>query len=173
MYDPYLLQNQLSDPTSTKDNVKSEPLPMSPVTVPSQQHIADSFRRLKRSWSPELCQLAPAPLMNHLPPPPFPESHELLCGTSSKYSLIGSTSPSPSSRHGLEHRTARSASPRHQEQKPDISGSAYPGSTQSILKLSNAKKVSEKKQALACLFCRERKIACGRPDPDSEDQTCK
>ncbi|KAG9312890.1 hypothetical protein JVU11DRAFT_6323 [Chiua virens] len=30
----------------------------------------------------------------------------------------------------------------------------------------------QKKQALACLFCRERKIACGRPSPHSPDQTC-
>ncbi|KZP20265.1 hypothetical protein FIBSPDRAFT_742488 [Athelia psychrophila] len=30
----------------------------------------------------------------------------------------------------------------------------------------------EKKQALACLFCRERKIACGRPEAGSDDPTC-
>ncbi|KIL66535.1 hypothetical protein M378DRAFT_367010 [Amanita muscaria Koide BX008] len=30
-----------------------------------------------------------------------------------------------------------------------------------------------KKQNLACLFCRERKIACGRPTEGSLDQTCK
>ncbi|KAJ8591807.1 hypothetical protein M405DRAFT_734410 [Rhizopogon salebrosus TDB-379] len=30
----------------------------------------------------------------------------------------------------------------------------------------------QKKQALACLFCRERKIACGRPSAHSPDQTC-
>ncbi|KAF7979789.1 hypothetical protein HWV62_40832 [Athelia sp. TMB] len=30
----------------------------------------------------------------------------------------------------------------------------------------------EKKQALACLFCRERKIACGRPEAGSADPTC-
>jgi len=30
----------------------------------------------------------------------------------------------------------------------------------------------QKKQALACLFCRERKIACGRPPAHSPDQTC-
>ncbi|KIK68770.1 hypothetical protein GYMLUDRAFT_733617 [Collybiopsis luxurians FD-317 M1] len=29
-----------------------------------------------------------------------------------------------------------------------------------------------KKQTLACHFCRERKIACGRPAPGSEDTTC-
>ncbi|THH17247.1 hypothetical protein EW146_g3525 [Bondarzewia mesenterica] len=30
-----------------------------------------------------------------------------------------------------------------------------------------------KKPALACLFCRERKIACGPPPPGSDDMTCK
>jgi len=29
-----------------------------------------------------------------------------------------------------------------------------------------------KKPSLACKFCRERKIACGRPPEDAEDQTC-
>lgn len=29
------------------------------------------------------------------------------------------------------------------------------------------------KQTLACLFCRERKIACGRPAEGSDDHTCK
>ncbi|KAJ7093514.1 hypothetical protein C8R44DRAFT_595534, partial [Mycena epipterygia] len=29
-----------------------------------------------------------------------------------------------------------------------------------------------KRQALACLFCRARKIACGRPNDGSGDQTC-
>ncbi|KAF8597497.1 hypothetical protein BDV93DRAFT_452727 [Ceratobasidium sp. AG-I] len=29
-----------------------------------------------------------------------------------------------------------------------------------------------KKPALACLFCRKRKIACGPPPPDRQDKTC-
>lgn len=32
---------------------------------------------------------------------------------------------------------------------------------------------TKKKLGLACLFCRERKIACGRPSESSADQTCK
>jgi hypothetical protein len=31
----------------------------------------------------------------------------------------------------------------------------------------------DKKPALACLFCRGRKIACGPPVPGSKDKTCK
>ncbi|KAG8220857.1 hypothetical protein J3R82DRAFT_2351 [Butyriboletus roseoflavus] len=39
--------------------------------------------------------------------------------------------------------------------------------------MKEAKKPGEqKKQALACLFCRERKIACGRPPAHNPDQTC-
>ncbi|TFK31911.1 hypothetical protein BDQ12DRAFT_729124 [Crucibulum laeve] len=37
---------------------------------------------------------------------------------------------------------------------------------------SPRKKIDPKRLSLACLFCRERKIACGRPAPDSPDQTC-
>ncbi|GJE93153.1 Zn(II)2Cys6 transcription factor [Phanerochaete sordida] len=32
---------------------------------------------------------------------------------------------------------------------------------------------SKKKPAMACLFCRERKICCGPPAPESEDRRCK
>ncbi|CUA66578.1 hypothetical protein RSOLAG22IIIB_00018 [Rhizoctonia solani] len=34
------------------------------------------------------------------------------------------------------------------------------------------KKAPSKKPALACLFCRKRKIACGPPSPDNPDRTC-
>ncbi|KAG8760828.1 hypothetical protein FRC11_014887 [Ceratobasidium sp. 423] len=34
------------------------------------------------------------------------------------------------------------------------------------------KETPSKKPALACLFCRKRKIACGPPPPDSVDRTC-
>ncbi|KZT18848.1 hypothetical protein NEOLEDRAFT_1142826 [Neolentinus lepideus HHB14362 ss-1] len=37
----------------------------------------------------------------------------------------------------------------------------------------NIPKKDDKKPVMACLFCRERKIACGPPPPDSEDRTCK
>jgi hypothetical protein len=50
------------------------------------------------------------------------------------------------------------------------------GPSQSVLKLNHHVKktgASEKKQCFACLFCRERKIACGRPAEGSADSTCK
>ncbi|KAJ7635749.1 hypothetical protein DFH06DRAFT_1003237, partial [Mycena polygramma] len=42
------------------------------------------------------------------------------------------------------------------------------------LRFSEARKDGRsKRQALACLFCRERKIACGRPSGNHDpDQTC-
>ncbi|KAJ6503772.1 hypothetical protein C8R45DRAFT_1070329 [Mycena sanguinolenta] len=41
-----------------------------------------------------------------------------------------------------------------------------------LFKINQVKKVGVKKQVLACLFCRERKIACFRPPADHPDQTC-
>lgn len=49
-------------------------------------------------------------------------------------------------------------------------------SPRSPLRLSPAphtKRSLDKKPALACLFCRGRKIACGPPQPGSKDKTCK
>ena len=37
----------------------------------------------------------------------------------------------------------------------------------------HTKRSMDKKPALACLFCRGRKIACGPPQPGSKDKTCK
>ena len=37
----------------------------------------------------------------------------------------------------------------------------------------HSKRSQDKKPALACLFCRGRKIACGPPQPGSKDKTCK
>ena len=88
-------------------------------------------------------------------------------------------SRSKSSRHGLEHQAkpekkTHLLAPLPAPSTHSASPPSYnPGASQSVLKLTSARKPAEKKQALACLFCRERKIACGRPDPENEDQTCK
>lgn len=37
----------------------------------------------------------------------------------------------------------------------------------------NASKAADKKPPLACFFCRQRKIACSAPAPESHDKTCK
>lgn len=153
------------------------------MIVPSQQHTTDYLydqKQLSRSpdgFSPHILP-TPAPLMNHLPPPPI-ETPSFLPGSASsqRYPPVSASPPC----QGLEyHRSSSgsgsgsgpgSASPSRQQSVP--SDTAYPGSSQSVLKMTTPKKVTEKKQALACLFCRERKIACGRPDPESDNQTCK
>ncbi|KAF7350093.1 Zn(2)-C6 fungal-type domain-containing protein [Mycena venus] len=41
-----------------------------------------------------------------------------------------------------------------------------------MFKINHVKKNGAKKQMMACLFCRERKIGCSRPPEDDPDQTC-
>ena len=48
-----------------------------------------------------------------------------------------------------------------------------PKAGQSVLKLPSTKRSARHKPAIACLFCRERKIACGAPPVGSADPTCK
>ncbi|KAG2127520.1 hypothetical protein DEU56DRAFT_742346 [Suillus clintonianus] len=70
-------------------------------------------------------------------------------------------SPNESSSHTLSERTGspyqRSPSPR---------------GTLRISPPPHPKRSMDKKPALACLFCRGRKIACGPPVPGSKDRTC-
>jgi hypothetical protein len=42
-----------------------------------------------------------------------------------------------------------------------------------VRKMPSVGSSAGKKLGLACLFCRERKIACGRPSESNPDQTCK
>jgi len=61
---------------------------------------------------------------------------------------------------------------RHSHTTPGPATWSAPGNP--LVKARSPRKTSEQKlQALACLFCRERKIACGRPSAHSPDQTCK
>jgi hypothetical protein len=81
------------------------------------------------------------------------------------------TTPSPVSRGSSSERVAAATTTGRQRQtKSSLTGATQ----QSILKLPMARKSNvERKQTLACLFCRERKIACGRPPEGSPDDTCK
>ncbi|KAH9171242.1 hypothetical protein EDB89DRAFT_1907107 [Lactarius sanguifluus] len=47
-----------------------------------------------------------------------------------------------------------------------------PKAGQGVLKLPLTKRSARRKPAIACLFCRERKIACGAPPMGSADPTC-
>ncbi|EGO00421.1 hypothetical protein SERLA73DRAFT_168168 [Serpula lacrymans var. lacrymans S7.3] len=62
-------------------------------------------------------------------------------------------------RRGGSPRRTRSPSPRF-------------AATMRLSPLPSSKRLLEKKPALACLFCRGRKIACGPPVPGSKDKTC-
>jgi hypothetical protein len=48
-----------------------------------------------------------------------------------------------------------------------------PKAGQGVMKLPTTKRSARRKPAIACLFCRERKIACGAPPVGSADTTCK
>lgn len=53
------------------------------------------------------------------------------------------------------------------------SRSPSPRSSLRLSPVPHTKRTLDKKPALACLFCRGRKIACGPPQPGSKDKTCK
>src|ERR1700676_5004515 len=151
-----------------------------PMRVPSQQHLVDCMNGHQQHN-----QCAHLPIIHYQrrqgspvnrQPSACPSSDEadfaLPLNSQYKKPLMSTLATCFSLREGLEHKAASDLSPDglDQSQSPPTQ---FPGSFQSVLKLTMTKKVAEKKQALACFFCRERKIACGRPDPDNEDQTCK
>lgn len=129
------------------------------------------------------------PPMDHLPYPP--PTHEF-----QRYSPpVAMHTPSPYSPHtpaflGTSHRDAsevpmtvpsqsymfvESESPSHTHCESSGSPRQRSTSPRSTLRLSpppHQKRSMDKKPALACLFCRGRKIACGPPVPGSKDRTC-
>ncbi|KAE9396711.1 hypothetical protein BT96DRAFT_824339 [Gymnopus androsaceus JB14] len=61
--------------------------------------------------------------------------------------------------------------PRLQDRRP-IDARFYQPDSRSSVPGPTRRGDSPRKQTLACHFCRERKIACGRPLPGSHDGTC-
>ncbi|KAL5631198.1 hypothetical protein ACGC1H_006889 [Rhizoctonia solani] len=55
---------------------------------------------------------------------------------------------------------------------PSQSRERIPSHTHSSPEVEEKKETPSKKPALACLFCRKRKIACGPPSPENPDRTC-
>ncbi|KAG9227042.1 hypothetical protein CCMSSC00406_0010004 [Pleurotus cornucopiae] len=130
--------------------------------------------------------------------PPSPQHEPVPLSSRSTYSTLAANipyvsqtfaMPSPSSKtlggatpprrpSPLKTLEAARSWPRQLTPPPYTKGYATAHSKDPLLeftppKLSTIKKNAEKKQILACLFCRERKIACGRPPEGSEDPTCK
>jgi len=159
------------------------------MKVPSQRHLIDYMHYRHESPESPCSPIAPRPLyqsssmqsLQSTPPPDTPDfslslSPRPLVKKSLMKPLVSSPTAQFSAPQNLEHECSEDLSSPdgslEQSQSPS-SPTGFPGSSQSVLKLATTKKVTvEKKQPLACLFCRERKIACGRPDPDNEDQTC-
>ncbi|KAF9494253.1 hypothetical protein BDN71DRAFT_1449149 [Pleurotus eryngii] len=129
--------------------------------------------------------------------PPSPQHEPVPLNSRSTYSTLAANipyvsqtfalpSPSPKTLGGatpprrpspLKTLEAARGWPRHLTPPPYTKGHATAHSKDPLLefrppKLSTIKKNAEKKQIMACLFCRERKIACGRPPEGSEDPTC-
>ncbi|KAH7928924.1 hypothetical protein BV22DRAFT_1030138 [Leucogyrophana mollusca] len=80
--------------------------------------------------------------------------------------------PHPSHQHNQPH---RGSSPSHGHRRRPGSPfrrSPSPRGAMRISPLPQNKRLIEKKPALACLFCRGRKIACGPPSPGNKDKTC-
>ncbi|KAI0089565.1 hypothetical protein BDY19DRAFT_110595 [Irpex rosettiformis] len=102
---------------------------------------------------------SPPPL---LPPPQAPPRAK-----SPAKSQQGSTRSGPSAKSKMSpSSTAKSAD----EIQTEPTG--RPG--ESVIKLAvNVPREPKKKPIMACLFCRERKIACGHPAPTDEDRRCK
>ncbi|KAH7916615.1 hypothetical protein BJ138DRAFT_1139469 [Hygrophoropsis aurantiaca] len=76
--------------------------------------------------------------------------------------------------HPSQHHSHRitSSSHGHTRQGSPLRRSPSPRGTLPISPLPQTKRLIEKKPALACLFCRGRKIACGPPSPGNKDKTC-
>ena len=160
-----------------------EPLMDAPMQIPSQQYLVDYMHvQLPISQGPrspvaqyQPTQASPTTSRRSSTPPSDGSDYVVPANLSHKKAVRPAMSTLISSRQGLEHEAAgdSEANVKLESQQQPSSPTPFPGSSQSVLKLTTTKKVAEKKQALACLFCRERKIACGRPDADNEDQTCK
>jgi len=108
--------------------------------------------------------------MMHSPTSPYSPHSPAFLGTSHRdasevpmtvpsqsYMFVENDSPSHTHSESTESPRQRSPSPRGASR---ISPPPHP------------KRSMDKKPALACLFCRGRKIACGPPVPGSKDRTC-
>ncbi|KAJ7887020.1 hypothetical protein B0H14DRAFT_1285135 [Mycena olivaceomarginata] len=101
------------------------------------------------------------------PPPPVPVP-------STVHIHIPASSPPSTWHHTNDYESPDSISGARASYNSPTHDVLPSGHEQPRLKFSHAKAGGRtKKQALSCYFCRERKIACGRPDEGSGDETCK
>jgi hypothetical protein len=103
------------------------------------------------------------------------------CPSGPSTPAVASPAPQPELRPGTEPPTSNRSvtQPRpiaRRKNLPDGERRNGPPSPRIMgNKVSSGKKGSDVKRqpSLACFFCRERKIACGRPAEGSVDRTCK
>jgi hypothetical protein len=144
---------------------QSQPHPVTTASAWKGSHHASST-------SQDMDMLPPLPAPQAPPPPP---SHVFEPPPSSqcKYKGMGGrlTSLPVSKQFGSPERSARSSSSKSRRSRTLLPSSRSQGVLKTIV--MNRRGSELKKQNLACLFCRERKIACGRPAEGSLDPTCK
>jgi hypothetical protein len=134
-------------------------------------------------YSPPVATHTPSPYSPHTPAS-LDTSHrdasEVLMTVPSQSYMSVEVEPSTSSFTGIhanqQHYHSQSKSPSYTH--CESSGSLRQRSTspRGALRISpppHKKRSMDKKLALACLFCRGRKIACGSLVPGSKDRTCK
>ncbi|KAI9447236.1 hypothetical protein F5148DRAFT_1344699 [Russula earlei] len=134
-----------------------------------RQHPLDSFRLVQDAAA--YPGFAP-PAKRHPPPPslsiPGPLSYSpggrISTPLSSSFSPSDTGTPTSSVNLLENGSSASSLSP------PTLVPNPKAG--QGVLKLPSTKRSARRKPAIACLFCRERKIACGPPPVGSADTTC-
>ncbi|KAF5375136.1 hypothetical protein D9758_000418 [Tetrapyrgos nigripes] len=106
------------------------------------------------------------------PPPPVPSAPSLLPETAESSEDM----PSPDSKPSLKRRRPTDYPPPRESSrsynffKIPLEKHSQPPAP----KISKTRTPAQEKKslALACFFCRGRKIACGRQDPNSPDRTC-
>ncbi|KEP51982.1 fungal Zn, 2-cys(6) binuclear cluster domain protein [Rhizoctonia solani 123E] len=77
--------------------------------------------------------------------------------------------------HHQHHHQHQSSSSNHPLATPVVPSQArerIPSHVHTSPEVEEKKETPSKKPALACLFCRKRKIACGPPSPENPDRTC-
>ncbi|KAH9169380.1 hypothetical protein EDB89DRAFT_1481701 [Lactarius sanguifluus] len=133
-------------------------------------HANDSFHLQDPAMY--LGRTSPPPSKRHPPPPSLAIPGQLAYspGARNPTPLSSSFSSSdigtPTSSIHLDTNAASSS------QVPPPASAPNPKAGQGVLKLPSTKRSARRKPAIACLFCRERKIACGAPPVGSADPTC-
>ncbi|KAF8477677.1 hypothetical protein DFH94DRAFT_846064 [Russula ochroleuca] len=137
------------------------------------QYTLDSFRLVQDLAAyPGFSSSADSARRNLLPPSlsiPGPNSYSpggRIPSLSSSFSSSDADAGMPTSSVNLMDNTATSSS----LPTPTLVLNRKAG--QGVLKLPKTERSTRRKSAIACLFCRERKVACGAPPAGSADSTC-